>query len=82
MVIYLNIMGVLLVLAGVVIGFISGGMAWFLFYVVLGVMSAVPYFLMSYLLSGLRTIQEEHIARLYEKIHELSNRLTELESSQ
>ena len=82
MVIYLNIMGVLMLLAGLVVGVIERGMASFLLFTAIGVVAAIPYFVMAHVLNGLRKVNDEHISLLYERIHSLNNRVNALEATQ
>jgi len=79
MVIFLNFMGVASLLAGLVLGISESGMASFVLLTGLGAVAGIPWFVLAHVLNGLRKVNDEHIAVLYEKIHALNNRVDEME---
>ncbi|MCL2187939.1 MAG: hypothetical protein FWB87_04160 [Defluviitaleaceae bacterium] len=83
MTIYLNIMGVLAILGGILLGGVeNNGLIFFLITTVIGIVAAIPYFALAYALSGLRKINEEHISELYGRIRSLNTRIDALEAMQ
>jgi len=76
----LNILGVTSILLGFFAAIASSGFLLFLLFIIVGILGAMPFFAISYLLTEMATVVAEN-KEAHDKIYALKNRIEALEAA-